>query len=78
MHPEKIIIFGSYARGEATEDSDIDIYVIVRDDQATDINTIAKARFNLRKALKDTIIDFDFILQTNKKFEDKKNLKGSI
>lgn len=26
--PEKIILFGSYARGDATEDSDIDILII--------------------------------------------------
>ena len=28
-HPEKIILFGSYARGDFTEDSDIDVAVIV-------------------------------------------------
>jgi predicted nucleotidyltransferase len=27
-HAEKVILFGSYARGEATEDSDIDIFII--------------------------------------------------
>jgi predicted nucleotidyltransferase len=28
FHPDKIILFGSYARGEATEMSDIDLLVI--------------------------------------------------
>lgn len=27
-HAERVILFGSYARGEATEDSDVDILVI--------------------------------------------------
>ena len=27
-HAEKVILFGSYARGEATEDSDIDLFII--------------------------------------------------
>ena len=27
----KLILFGSYARGEATEDSDIDVLVVLRD-----------------------------------------------
>ena len=27
-HAEKVILFGSYARGEATKDSDVDILVI--------------------------------------------------
>jgi uncharacterized protein len=29
LHPEKIILFGSHARGEATLDSDYDLFVIV-------------------------------------------------
>ena len=31
-NPEKVILFGSYARNRATEDSDIDLYVVTRDD----------------------------------------------
>lgn len=27
-HAEKVILYGSYARGEATEDSDIDLFII--------------------------------------------------
>lgn len=29
IHPERIILFGSHARGEATQDSDVDLLVIV-------------------------------------------------
>jgi predicted nucleotidyltransferase len=29
---EKVILFGSYAWGQPTEDSDIDLYVVTRDD----------------------------------------------
>ena len=32
LKPEKIILFGSYAYGKATEDSDIDLYVVTNDD----------------------------------------------
>jgi len=28
FHPERIILFGSYARGEATENSDLDLLVV--------------------------------------------------
>ena len=31
--PSQIILFGSYARGEATDESDLDILVIVKDSQ---------------------------------------------
>jgi uncharacterized protein len=30
LHPEKIILFGSYARGNPTPDSDVDLLVIMR------------------------------------------------
>ena len=30
--PEKVILFGSYAWGRPTEDSDLDLYVVTRDD----------------------------------------------
>ncbi|MEO5329174.1 MAG: nucleotidyltransferase domain-containing protein [Magnetococcus sp. THC-1_WYH] len=29
VHPERIILFGSYARGDAASDSDVDLLVIV-------------------------------------------------
>ena len=31
INPEKIIIFRSYARGTQTPDSDIDIYIVTKD-----------------------------------------------
>ena len=32
LHPQKVILFGSYAWGQPTEDSDIDLYVVTQDD----------------------------------------------
>ncbi len=32
LDPEKIILFGSYASGNPGEDSDIDLYVVTKDD----------------------------------------------
>ena len=29
---KKVILYGSYARGEATEDSDVDVLIVVSDD----------------------------------------------
>ncbi|TYT74850.1 nucleotidyltransferase domain-containing protein [Desulfobotulus mexicanus] len=31
MDPEKVILFGSHASGTATEDSDIDLYIVTKD-----------------------------------------------
>jgi len=32
LDPERVILFGSYAYGNPTEDSDIDLYVVTRDE----------------------------------------------
>ncbi len=32
LEPEKIILFGSYAYGTPTQESDIDLYVVTKDD----------------------------------------------
>jgi len=32
LRPEAVILFGSYAWGQPTEDSDIDLYVVTRDE----------------------------------------------
>lgn len=33
VQPEKIILFGSYARGNFDKDSDLDLFVVLRDDR---------------------------------------------
>jgi uncharacterized protein len=30
FHPQRIVLFGSYARGNATDDSDVDLLVLIR------------------------------------------------
>ncbi|MDO8656023.1 MAG: nucleotidyltransferase domain-containing protein [Nanoarchaeota archaeon] len=32
IDPEKVILFGSYAYGQPTPDSDIDLYIVTKDD----------------------------------------------
>jgi predicted nucleotidyltransferase len=50
FHPEKIILFGSYAYGKPTEDSDVDILVIMpfkgrNPEKATEIWMATKPKF---------------------------------
>ena len=44
-HPEKIILFGSYARGDASENSDFDLLVIEREVTARREETVRIRRF---------------------------------
>jgi predicted nucleotidyltransferase len=50
FHPERIILFGSYARGDANEDSDVDLLVIMPFEglgarKATEIRKAVRPRF---------------------------------
>ena len=52
--PKKIILFGSYARGDFTENSDIDIAVIV-DEIKGDLLDLEFQLFKLRRNIDDRI-----------------------
>ncbi len=71
--PEKIVLFGSYARGVPHQDSDIDLLVIKdsvcrRDERDKEI----------RKLLKDIKVPLDIFVYTPKEAEKFQALKGSF
>ncbi len=35
VQPEKIILFGSYARGDFNKDSDLDLFIVIKDGRET-------------------------------------------
>ncbi|MCB9365773.1 MAG: nucleotidyltransferase domain-containing protein [Calditrichaeota bacterium] len=43
FHPEKVILFGSYAYGDPTEDSDVDIFVLM-DHEGRELDAMTKIR----------------------------------
>jgi predicted nucleotidyltransferase len=52
LHPEKVILFGSYAWGRPTEDSDIDLVVVLREDRMPQTyQDRAANRLRVRRAL---------------------------
>ncbi|KAF0206005.1 MAG: hypothetical protein FD173_479 [Gallionellaceae bacterium] len=56
-NPSKIILFGSYARGDATEDSDLDLMVVERE-VPNKFNEIVR----LRQALRPLHIPVDVLV----------------
>jgi predicted nucleotidyltransferase len=38
FQPERVVLFGSYARGKATEDSDVDLLVIMDHDRPRNVD----------------------------------------
>ena len=72
LNPEKIILFGSFANGTAHEESDIDLYVVSRDDFIPQ-NWHDKMQIKLKfsRALRDLKrhYDIDLIAHTKKMYE---------
>jgi predicted nucleotidyltransferase len=54
LHPEKVILFGSYAWGQPTEDSDIDLYVVTQDDF---VPVTWRQRRDIVRSISDRILD---------------------
>jgi len=67
LHPDKILLFGSYAYGNPTQESDIDLF-LVKDIQKEEIRRFAaQARLKLYDIIKKYHIGFD-ILVANQSF----------
>ena len=63
LAPLKIILFGSYAYGTPTKDSDLDIFVI-----NNNFTSKIKEKSKIRKALKDIKISKDILVETEAYF----------
>lgn len=59
VHPEKIILFGSYAWGKPTKDSDLDLLIIMRSNERP-----IKRAASIRKACRDGYVPMDLIVRT--------------
>ena len=71
--PKKIILFGSYASGKPTKDSDLDLLVI----KDEDLPSRSQNR-QLRKILAGLKVPVDVIVKNTKEFETYKDIVGTI
>ncbi len=76
VHPQKVILFGSFARGEDTEKSDYDFYII--DDDTDADNFRLKWKKTKKALLKFFKRDIDLIFNTNKGFLENKTSKSNV
>lgn len=74
MQPEKIILFGSYAWGAPTDESDVDLFIIVRD---TGRPSYQRAR-EVYRALRGVGVPVDVIVQTHDEAERSKRVPSSL
>jgi len=73
FRPEKVILFGSHARGDAGPDSDVDLLVVlpIRDSRRD-------VEIAIGVALHDFRIPKDIIVTTPEDFEWRKEIPGTI
>ena len=69
LQPEKIILFGSYANGTPTEDSDIDLFLVKDIKKVNLVKYELSARKNIRGMIRKYHIGFD-ILAASQDFLD--------
>lgn len=71
--PERIILFGSQARGDAGPDSDVDLLVVM-DVEGSKL----EKRLEIRGALRDFLVPLDILVTSPEEFAWRKDVVGTI
>jgi predicted nucleotidyltransferase len=61
VHPQKVYLFGSYAKGNATETSDIDFLIVMPDRTKKKYQVVEEIEKKIRNTLavsKDVVVDY--------------------
>lgn len=73
FHPERIILFGSHARGNAGPGSDVDLLVVM-----PFLGSKLEKQLEIRLALRDIHIPKDIVVTTPEEFHWRKEIPGTI
>lgn len=73
FHPDRIILFGSHAKGISTDDSDLDLLIVM----SVEGSRRGKAN-EIDLALADRTIPIDVIVVTPDQFERQRDMIGTI
>jgi uncharacterized protein len=71
--PEKIILFGSYANGDANNDSDVDLLIV----KETKLKSIERNR-EVRRLFANSIAPLDILVYTKQEYSEKKMIINHI
>jgi uncharacterized protein len=70
----KLILFGSYVRGEINANSDLDVLVIARDE----IGDARKESVRIRRALRGISMSMDIFVVPQSRWDELKDVPGLI
>jgi predicted nucleotidyltransferase len=73
FHPERVILFGSQARGEAGPDSDVDLLVVMDFE-----GSAFEKGLEIQYALRHVLIPMDIIVTAPERFAWRKDIVGTI
>ena len=73
MHPDKIYLFGSYADGNASDESDIDLLVVMNSELPPHKRNVAVKRLFPRRTF-----SLDAFVYTPQEFERYRDIPGTI
>ena len=73
FHPEKIILFGSHARGDAGPESDVDLLIVM-----PYLGSRREKQVEIRLALKGIQIPKDIVVTAPEEFLWRKEVPGTI
>ncbi len=73
FHPERVILFGSHARGEAGPDSDVDLLVVMHADGKK-----REKQLEIRRTLRDFSVPVDIVVSTPEEFSWRREIVGTI
>lgn len=73
FHPVQIILFGSWARGEAREDSDVDLLVVL-----SKVEHKRKAAIEVLRVLNGLPISKDVVVTTPQEIKERGKIVGDI
>lgn len=74
FHPERIYLFGSFARGDVTPDSDYDLMVVVADSNLPQYQRSQEAH----RALASFTVAKDILVWTRDEFDKRVHLPASL
>lgn len=73
FHPQRIILFGSYAVGRSGPNSDIDLLIVM------DVEGSTRKKANeIDLLMSDRSIPMDFLVLTPEQYERQKNIIGTV